>query len=37
MVDVKRDLPRGIGYKSCFMVVEGSTQKKVAEAFFHGR
>ena len=37
MKDVKRDLPRGIGYKSCFMVVEGSTQKNVAEAFLQGR
>ncbi len=37
MVDVKRDLPRGMGYKSCFMVVEGSTQKNVAEAFLQGR
>lgn len=37
MADVKRDLPRGMGYKSCFMVVEGATQKDVAEAFLQGR
>ena len=37
MEDVKRDLPRGMGYKSCFMVVEGSTQKNVSEAFLQGR
>lgn len=37
MNDVKRDLPRGMGYKSCFMVVEGSTQKNVSEAFLQGR
>ena len=37
MKDVKRDLPRGMGYKSCFMVVEGATQKNVSEAFLQGR
>lgn len=37
MAEVKRDLPRGMGYKSCFMVVEGATQKNVAEAFLQGR
>ncbi len=37
MSDINKDLPHGIGYKSCFMVVEGSTQKKVAEAFLQGR
>ena len=37
MNDTKRDLPRGTGYKSCFMVVEGSTQKNVSEAFLQGR
>ena len=37
MNDAKRDLPRGTGCKSCFMVVEGSTQKDVSEAFLQGR
>lgn len=37
MNDAKRDLPRGTGYKSCFMVVEGSTQKNVSDAFLQGR
>ena len=37
MNDAKRDLPCGTGYKSYFMVVEGSTQKNVSEAFLQGR
>ena len=37
MTNIKKDLPRGMGYKSCFMVVEGATQKNVAEAFLQGR
>lgn len=37
MANEKRDLPRGMGYKSCFMVVEGATQKNVSEAILQGR
>lgn len=33
----KRNLPLGMGYKSCWMVVEGATQKDVMSAFLQGR
>lgn len=33
----QKGLPLGMGYKSCWMVVEGATQKAVADAFLQGR
>lgn len=32
-----RELPLGMGYKSCWMVVEGTSQKAVMDAFLQGR
>lgn len=32
-----RALPLGMGYKSCWMVVEGASQKAVMDAFLQGR
>lgn len=32
-----RELPLGMGYKSCWMVVEGASQKAVMDAFLQGR
>lgn len=32
-----RALPLGMGYKSCWMVVEGTSQKAVMDAFLQGR
>lgn len=32
-----RELPLGMGYKSCWMVVEGATQKAVMDAFLQGK
>lgn len=32
-----RSLPIGMGYKSCWMVVEGTSQKAVTDAFLQGR
>lgn len=33
----KRDLPTGMGYKSCFMVIEGVSQKTVLDIFLQGK
>lgn len=33
----KRDLPAGMGYKTCFMVLEGVSQKVVLDIFLQGK